>query len=1313
MRVAARSIRLVCSTVLATNRSRLRVALLVCAVVTLSLSNALAWNTMNIPGTWDAFNAGDTTMPFLMNKVSPPGTPAGADWYTNVMFVAASGGDVTNGAYQFKLAANGAFTFNWGGGAFVAIDATTALGSVGANANITLTNGFYYSFRTLNPPTNATATLAVMKTSARPVSLARSGQSPVVPRTNDTVTISIGLSAAKSPEENIFVRWTTNNFATSSFAQASGSGTSYTATIPPMTNGTTVVYYILSSTVTPAGGLTGSNADALTLNLDGNHGSNYTYTTSPMPWPGFGYPSDPATNIHHWKEEAIVGNGFINAMLDQNGALYDIYYPSVGDRHGVSPSNEGYRGPEQFPDCSNLDQEANGQMNMIAGMGGIAVGAAGTNNIYWLQNTNGTDYANIGQQWDSDSVNVVLTSNKLVAAGNNIQVVQYDFCPSTTALPLVTDGTRTNYGVYIKRFLLTNNQASTNTVDFYYDANFNINGGNTNDSMYWETTVGGTNYNAMVAYDNTYRVVPVQASSCDPNGYTTEYSPSFAFPWVKSNSLYFATVMKLITNTLTGAGSPADGSWRDHTATDNQEGWIGKRVTLPPGATNEVDVMVVGSWDDFSGATGTYNFWGRPMITWFYNSNMATAQAATETYWSNWLGAGVTADFPDATYNTLFKRSLLITALHLDAATGAIIAGMHNGAYPFVWPRDGVYAAITLDRTAHTNEAAALYHWLRDVAYRNPDQNPGGKSFFYQKYTTDGYDVWTGAQLDETAVVPWGLYYHYLVTGDGGFVTNYYQLALQSAFACYYSSTNDPNAYYDFANNLMHGENVWEDSSDDFLYSNAAIVRGLKDAANLASVVGDGANQATWNTQVGFITSGLTNRMNAHVEPADISQLGLSVPYEVFTPDNPLMTNVVEWLNGRQAVGTCANCVSNGGPWHDDLVETDTVNYASIVGLVNRYGHNVNGNTDNYWNTSPGSYLHSPWFLATSWYGEYFARWQDYVGGTSLVDTNKNMLDLLIAKLGPMGLAAEQIAPSVALQKYPGFWLQTAWPNTWESHSTLVDQMMMFLDYKPEGTNGNNTCYLAPKLPSAWDTMTFNNLDSQGQRFDVTITENPTNVRADLNKHTVGALNYDLYLRIPAGVTPVMVVTNGAYYVPSPADYDTSTGRVHVQGPLTSSAVDNYVVVTYGNNSYTGDGIPDSWALQYGFNPTDPTVANQPAPNGSGFSNLQAYMAGFNPRNPSAYLRVISVVNSNGNVTVTYLGANGDNTYSPGIASRTNVLEYTAGTANGSYTNNFMSTGQTNILGGGTGLGIVTNMLDAGGATNVPSRYYRVRVLLP
>jgi hypothetical protein len=106
-------------------------------------------------------------------------------------------------------------------------------------------------------------------------------------------------------------------------------------------------------------------------------------------------------------------------------------------------------------------------------------------------------------------------------------------------------------------------------------------------------------------------------------------------------------------------------------------------------------------------------------------------------------------------------------------------------------------------------------------------------------------------------------------------------------------------------------------------------------------------------------------------------------------------------------------------------------------------------------------------------------------------------------------------------------------------------------------------------------------------------------------------------------------------------------------------------------------------------------------------------MAGFNPTNGPAYLHIISVAKSSPNIVVTYLGASGDSSWSPGIASRTNVLEFTTGAANGSYSNNFVSTGQTNILSGGTGFGEVTSFIDTNGATSGATRYYRVRVLLP
>jgi PKD repeat protein len=143
------------------------------------------------------------------------------------------------------------------------------------------------------------------------------------------------------------------------------------------------------------------------------------------------------------------------------------------------------------------------------------------------------------------------------------------------------------------------------------------------------------------------------------------------------------------------------------------------------------------------------------------------------------------------------------------------------------------------------------------------------------------------------------------------------------------------------------------------------------------------------------------------------------------------------------------------------------------------------------------------------------------------------------------------------------------------------------------------------------------------------------------------------------------------------------------------------------------------WQLQY-FGSTNNNASTAPGGDytGTGMSNTNEFLAGFNPTNSAAYLHIISIVESvvggNTNVVVTYLGPNGDNTYTPGIALRTNVLDYTTGDANGSYTNGgWEDTGQTNILGGGNGSGIVTNMTDMAIPSTSTNRYYRVRVLLP
>ena len=108
-------------------------------------------------------------------------------------------------------------------------------------------------------------TLAVMKTSAPPVSVSRNGQTPPNPTFDDPVVVSIATSQPKSAEERIYLRWSTDFFITSHLVEADGSGANYSATIPAQPDGTAVQYSILTSTVDLSPFSTSGEIDSLTL----------------------------------------------------------------------------------------------------------------------------------------------------------------------------------------------------------------------------------------------------------------------------------------------------------------------------------------------------------------------------------------------------------------------------------------------------------------------------------------------------------------------------------------------------------------------------------------------------------------------------------------------------------------------------------------------------------------------------------------------------------------------------------------------------------------------------------------------------------------------------------------------------------------------------------------------------------------------------------------------------------------------------------------------------------------------------------------
>jgi hypothetical protein len=130
-------------------------------------------------------------------------------------------------------------------------------------------------------------------------------------------------------------------------------------------------------------------------------------------------------------------------------------------------------------------------------------------------------------------------------------------------------------------------------------------------------------------------------------------------------------------------------------------------------------------------------------------------------------------------------------------------------------------------------------------------------------------------------------------------------------------------------------------------------------------------------------------------------------------------------------------------------------------------------------------------------------------------------------------------------------------------------------------------------------------------------------------------------------------------------------------------------VVTDSDN----DGLPDSWETQY-FGNLEQTGSGDF--DHDGVSNLNEYLTGTTPNDSLSYFHILTIARENNDVRVTWMMG----------AGKTNALQFTSGDVAGSYTNSFTDLFTvTNTIGSGT------NYLDIGGATNIPSRFYRVRLV--
>ncbi len=228
---------------------------------------------INMPGDWDSWD-NPPTNPVFASSAQASGNITLISELNVYQTIFSTPADIPSGNYEFLFSSGPSTNYwqnKWADADFT-LNTITNLTLNGTNNNtITLNNNRYYVMNWED--IGYTDTRAIfMELIAAPVTITNVSQDISIPDATQNVTVTVTTSA--TPVENVYVRYTNNNWNTSSIVLCDFTETSGTAVIPAQPEGTDVEYYVFSTTISNPT----SDFNLISINFDNNSGSNYTYS---------------------------------------------------------------------------------------------------------------------------------------------------------------------------------------------------------------------------------------------------------------------------------------------------------------------------------------------------------------------------------------------------------------------------------------------------------------------------------------------------------------------------------------------------------------------------------------------------------------------------------------------------------------------------------------------------------------------------------------------------------------------------------------------------------------------------------------------------------------------------------------------------------------------------------------------------------------------------------------------------------------------------------------------------------------------------
>src|SRR2546422_4994587 len=204
-------------------------------------------------------------------------------------------------------------------------------------------------------------------------------------------------------------------------------------------------------------------------------------------------------------------------------------------------------------------------------------------------------------------------------------------------------------------------------------------------------------------------------------------------------------------------------------------------------------------------------------------------------YCQDWLRNAKVARVPEA-WEDLLRRSLLTLRTLVSPDFGGIVAAPTlEPDYRYVWSRDGTYVAYALDRCGYNQDAAAFYHWCKEV--QQPD---GGWAQRYHIEKSPG-PSW-GEQEDQCATILWGIGQHHNLTKDEDFLTDMWPTVKKGVE--HLLRTRDPDTGL-----VGPSFDLWEEKQALHTYTNAAAAAALRESARTASTLGYEVLSNAWSNE--------------------------------------------------------------------------------------------------------------------------------------------------------------------------------------------------------------------------------------------------------------------------------------------------------------------------------------------------------------------------------------------------------------------------------------------------------------------------------